>query len=125
EVQKVRRIKKTRPVQGELPVDKVVTYEVTEVVRRVVASGKIEVLGGPSRGFSVTEESVDQGHAGATHPKLTVPADPLEVLPLGKVVANATVAVSREVGLAVNEAVTAWSQSYDEQARAQVVAGQL
>jgi tetratricopeptide (TPR) repeat protein len=127
EVTKVRRIEKRRPIVGELPADKVVTYEVTRVTRRVTVSGRIEVLGGVGepRVFSLAVDSVDEGHPEVKHPKLSVPADPLEAKTMPALLADASAAVSREVGNAVAGAVEGWSKRYEEEAAKQVLAGRL
>ncbi len=126
EVKKVRRIKKTRPIQGELPADKVVTYELTQVVRKVSVQGEIRVEGASLPfPFEVVEESKDVAHPEVRHPKMVLPADPMEALPLAKVMANATVAVSRKVADAVAGAVSEWSHKYAAEAKQQVVAGRM
>jgi tetratricopeptide (TPR) repeat protein len=127
EVQKIRRIEKRRPIVDDLPADKVVSFEVTRVTRRVSVSGTIAVLGavGAPRAFALVEESVDDGWAELVHPKMTVAADPLEAKAMDAVVAGASAAVSREVGAAVGAAVEGWTKRFEEDAAKQVLAGRL
>jgi hypothetical protein len=68
---------------------------------------------------------VDSGNDEVKSPRLTIAADPLEVEPIAKLVAQATVDVSREVTAAVSAAVGGWTKQNEEQARAHVLAGQM
>lgn len=117
EVTKIERIQRTRPVKGPLPEDKVLTYEVTTVTRRVVYEGTVQVVGAKEpRKFVVRVESVDSGNAEASKMGLTVRADPLEVKEMDALRREAADQVAAAVRQGVGDAVALWSQEFQKEA---------
>jgi len=127
DVQKVRQIRKTRPKDGPLPEDKVLTYTVTSVTRHVTYEGVVTLSGevDKTRTFSITRESADESNEAVAGKGLSIPADSLVVKSMGDLVAEAAEALAEEVRLAVAESVREWIARYEEQARSRVLAGQM
>ncbi|MEE8408856.1 MAG: tetratricopeptide repeat protein [Myxococcota bacterium] len=127
EVQKVRRIRKTRPIKGPLPEDKVLSYAVTTVERSVLYEGTVTLTGDATatHTFSVEEASKDSGNERASAKGLVIEADPLEIKSMSTLTAEAAEALAREIERDVAESVEAWAKRLEEQARKRVLEGQL
>ena len=127
EVAKVRKIRKTRPIQGPLPEDKVLTYEVTTVSRRVAYEGTITLTGEVDKvaQFAVKTESSDSSNPEVAGRGLVIPVDPMQAKALSELAADAAEGVAEEVRRAVNETAKEWVKSFEEQAQKRILAGQM
>ena len=127
EVEKVRRIRKTRPVTDPLPPEKVLSYDVTTVSRQVSYEGVVELNGEAEtkRSFTVSRESTDASNDAASKQGLTIPADPLDAKSVSALAAEAAEGVAQEVQASVAAAVTKWAADYEAQARERVVNGSM
>jgi hypothetical protein len=127
EVTKVRKIRKSRPIQGPLPEDKVLTYDVTTVNRRVAYEGTVTLTGEVDKTlqFAVKTESTDSSNPEVTGKGLTIPADPMRAKPLSDLTAEAAEGVAEEVRRAVAETAKDWAKSFEEQAQKRILAGQM
>lgn len=124
-VTKVERIKRTRPAKGPFPPDKVVTYEITSVERRVQLQGTINIAGAPGAAvpFVVDVESRDKGNQEVNHPRMLIKADPLEAKPMPEVIGEAAAKLTADLRAAVAAAVKAWSEEDAKQARDKAAEG--
>jgi tetratricopeptide (TPR) repeat protein len=127
EVQKVRKVRKTRPISDPLPEDKVLSFDVTRVSRAVTYEGTVAITGAAtaSRGFEINETSEDRGNERAEAKGLVVEADPLEVEPMAVLIARAAEAVADEIEADVERTVQGWAEAYARKAHEQVLSGQL
>jgi len=127
EVEKIRRIEKTRPIKEPLPPDKVLSYEVTTVKRRVSYQGTIEITGEVKvkRPFEVERISNDTSNAEARTEGMVIPADPLEAKSMTTLVAEAAESVAEDVRKAVADGVSVWAQRYQKEAEKRVLGGQM
>ncbi|MBI5507397.1 MAG: tetratricopeptide repeat protein [Deltaproteobacteria bacterium] len=127
DVQKVKKIRKTRPISGPLPEDKVLAYEVTTVTRSVAYEGLITLTSDTDKvsQFSVKRSSQDSGHPEAAAKGLVIPFDSLEVKPLSDLLAEAAEGVAEEVRKGVGDTVKDWAARYEQQAQKRILAGQM
>lgn len=125
EVQKVRKVRKTRPISGPLPEDEVLSYQVTRVSRAVAYRGRVTLTGAAStsRAFEVSKTSEDRGNERAEAQGLVVEADPLEVESMSALFARAAQAVTDEIKAGVEGAIRGWAEEYETCAQEEVVSG--
>ena len=126
-VQKIRKVEKSRPAKGPFPPDKVVTYEIVSVDRRIDLKGTIRVEGGSAEPtpLQVNLISADTAHDAITHPKLKVPADPMEARSMDDMLTEAGNQTTLRVQEALTAAIQQWTADEAELARKRVQEGRL
>lgn len=114
EVQKVRRERRTRPVQRPLPEDKVVRFTKTSVTRAAIYRGEIAIDGVPAQAsFEVQTRSVDTSHDAVNERGVVLAADPLEVKSLDEVLKDADQVLEGQVRTALDALVEARSEELE------------
>lgn len=126
EVQKVRKVRKTRPLTTPLPDDKVVKYPATAVTRRVSYAGSMKLAGfDDSIDFVVREESTDTAHGPVAERGVSLPEDPMEADEMEAVFAAANKALNAEVRRLLTNAINAWGAARAKTAAGLIEAGNL
>lgn len=127
EVQKIKRIKKTRPIKGPFPPDQVVTYDLEQVSRRIVYEGKVILTGSVSseRAFSVVKEVSDASNKKVQAKGVVIPTDPMQAPSMDELISNATKALANEVEMAIQNIVEEWTQDFVQQAAKRIRVGQM
>ena len=121
EVEKIKKVERRRPVKN-LPADKVLSYDLTRVIREVSMAGTITVAGADQKpvAFRVLKESRDTSNDEVKHTRMTISADPMEADALEVVKENAAKEVARASARASARAIRAWMR--DVRAKAQQAA---
>lgn len=127
-VEKIRRIERTRPVKDPLPADKILSYEVTSVSRRVALKANLSIKAeGPpmlkTMEFHVGSE--DRFHAAAEHPKLQIPADPNEARSMDDLYSELATKIQTTVREALGVAAKVWSKDAIRKAGQRTLQGQM
>ena len=109
EVEKIKKVERRRPVKN-LPADKVLSYDLTRVIREVSMAGTITVAGADQKpvAFRVLKESRDTSNDEVKHTRMTISADPMEADSLETVKENAAKEVARASARASARAIRAW-----------------
>jgi|MDSW01.2.fsa_nt_gb tetratricopeptide (TPR) repeat protein len=118
EVEKIKKVERRRPVKN-LPADKVLSYELTRVIRAVSMSGTISVAGSEQKpvAFRVLKESRDTSNDEVKHARMTIAADAMKADTLAVVKENASKEVARATARASARAIRTWMRDVRTQAQ--------
>ncbi|MBT6179954.1 MAG: hypothetical protein HOI23_22115 [Deltaproteobacteria bacterium] len=118
EVEKIKKVERRRPVK-DLPADKVLTYEMTRVIRAMNLSGTITVTGSEQKpvAFRVMKESRDTANEQVKHARMTIAADQMEADSIEVVQANSVKEVARASARATARAIRTWMRDVRKQAQ--------
>ena len=120
-------MQKRRPLPGPFPTDQILTYELTDYQRKITCNGKLTVNTGVAYEgrFEVQEESADSTHQGASHPRLTIPPDPLNIVSLEELKDRAAGGVATEIVKTLKRQLAAESQETQLTAQRHAVRGEV
>jgi len=125
-VEKIEKVAKKRPVK-EIPADKALKYSQRFVRRAVEVEGKI-AFGGELRGEEVLklfEESSDASNPRVEGGGVVVFEDPMEAVPLSKLIAKTASQISTTVAKRAGRSIKKWAGAQVRDARRQIVEGNL
>ena len=118
EIEKIKKVERRRPVKN-LPADKVLSYDLTRVIRAISMSGTISVAGSEQKpvAFRVLKESRDTSNEEVKHSRMTIAADAMEADSLAVVKENAAKEVARATARASARAIRTWMRDVRTQAQ--------
>jgi hypothetical protein len=127
QVEKKRFVKKTRPKKGPFDPSEVVFFDVTSITRVVNYRGRVGVAGVAEsfRPFDIRTESIDSSNEVVRHPRVVIPADPMQIKPIEAVRQDALKQLSRELSASIEKAVAKWGGIDAEKARQKMLVGDL
>jgi len=118
EVEKIKKVERRRPVK-ELPADKVLSYDVTRVIRALSLSGTITVVGAEQKPipFRVMQESRDTSNDEVKHARMTIAADAMEADTLEVIKEKSSKEVARACARAAARAIRSWMRDVRKEAQ--------